>query len=119
MGRQIEQYIKAREVRLELNRLRALDNLIKTVFFQHSYRVAGIEDKKVADEAIATKNYDALHKWVKERRSGCLEGQNLRELRQIARVNRLSNYSRLSKVELIRKIQQVTDQHLYTGEHEQ
>jgi hypothetical protein len=119
MGKQIEQHIKIREVQLELNRLRAITRTMKTAFYKNLYRRATKEDKELADKAIATKDYDSLHKWVKERRAGCLEGCNIRELRDIARNHQVPNYSRLSKVELIRQIQKITDQNLYTGECDQ
>ena len=110
MGRQIKIHIQYREVELELNRLRALKHQMNSTYFKRLYDVADLLSKQAADEAIARRDPVKLKAWIKERRTGCLEGCSVRDLRDMARAQQIPNYSRLSKVELIRKIQRATDE---------
>lgn len=105
MGQQIGEHILTREIEIDLNKLRALDRLVKSELFKKVYRDS--EDKEEADNLIRSRDHEGLKVWLKKYQIKCLEGMSSRELKDKARELNVKNYSRKNKVELIRKIQQV------------
>ena len=106
MGQQIGEHILTREIELDLNKLRALDRLLKSDLFKTTY--CNSDKKDEADKLIRSRDYDGLKKWLKKHQIKCLEALSSRELKGKARELNIKNYSRKNKVELIRKIQQAT-----------